>query len=44
MEFNLADLYELVADEVTDAEAMVAGERRLTYGDLARRAERMRRR
>ncbi len=41
MELNLADLYELVADEVTDAEAMVAGARRLTYGDLDRRADRL---
>jgi acyl-CoA synthetase (AMP-forming)/AMP-acid ligase II len=41
MEMNLADLYELVADEVADAEAMVAAERRLTYGDLDRRAARL---
>ena len=32
MELNVADLFELVADEVTDSLAMVSGGRRLTYG------------
>jgi acyl-CoA synthetase (AMP-forming)/AMP-acid ligase II len=41
VELNLADLYELVADEVPDAESMVSGERRLTYGALDRRADRL---
>jgi acyl-CoA synthetase (AMP-forming)/AMP-acid ligase II len=41
MELNLADLFELVADEVPDATAMVSGERRLTYRELDRRADRL---
>ena len=41
MELNLADLFELVADEVPDAVAMVSGERRLTYRELDRRADRL---
>ena len=41
MELNLADLFELVADEVPDATAMVSGERRLTYRDLDHRADRL---
>jgi len=41
MELNLADLFESVADEIGDAEAMVAGERRLTYGQLDLRADRL---
>ncbi len=41
MEMNLADLFELVADEVPDATAMVAGDRRLTYRELDRRADRL---
>jgi len=41
MELNLADLYELVADEVPAATAMVAGDRRLSYRDLDRRADRL---
>jgi 3-oxocholest-4-en-26-oate---CoA ligase len=41
MEMNLADLFELVADEVPDAVAMVAGDRRLTYRQLDRRADRL---
>src|SRR5262249_40457556 len=40
MEFNLADLYEIVADEVPDRLALVAGDRRLTYGGLDERANR----
>jgi fatty-acyl-CoA synthase len=34
MEFNLADLYEIVADAVPDRPAIVAGDRRLTYAEL----------
>jgi acyl-CoA synthetase (AMP-forming)/AMP-acid ligase II len=41
MELNLADLFELVADEVPDATAMVSGGRRLTYRELDRRADRL---
>ena len=40
MEFNLADLYEIVADAVPDRLALVAGDRRLTYGQLDERANR----
>lgn len=38
MEFNLADLFERVADTVPDRLALVAGDRRLTYRDLDERA------
>jgi 3-oxocholest-4-en-26-oate---CoA ligase len=38
MEFNLADLYEIVADAVPDRLALVAGDRRLTYAQLDERA------
>jgi acyl-CoA synthetase (AMP-forming)/AMP-acid ligase II len=38
---NLADLFELVADAVPDREAMVAGERRLTYRALDERSNRL---
>jgi acyl-CoA synthetase (AMP-forming)/AMP-acid ligase II len=41
MELNLADLFESVADEIGDVEAMVAGERRLTYSELDQRADRL---
>jgi len=40
MEFNLADLYETVADAVADRPALVAGDRRLTYAQLDERANR----
>jgi 3-oxocholest-4-en-26-oate---CoA ligase len=40
MEFNLADLYEIVADAVPDRLALVAGDRRLTYAQLDDRANR----
>jgi len=40
MEFNLADLFELVVDRVPDRLALVAGERRLTYAELDARANR----
>ena len=39
-QFNLADLFELVADTVPDRLALVAGEVRLTYADLDARANR----
>src|SRR6516162_3388551 len=41
MEFNLADLFEAVADAVPDRTALVAGDRRLTYRELDERAESM---
>jgi len=41
MEFNLADLYESVADAIPDREALVCGERRLTYRQLDERATRL---
>ena len=39
--FNLAELFETVARAVPDREAMVHGERRLTYADLDDRAARL---
>ncbi len=41
MPFNLADLFELVADTVPDHEAAVSGDRRLTYRELEERANRL---
>jgi len=41
MEFNLADLFESVADSVPDQSALVSGDRRLTYAELDRRANRL---
>ena len=41
MEFNLADLFEAVADAVPDRTAVVAGDRRLTYRELDERANRV---
>jgi acyl-CoA synthetase (AMP-forming)/AMP-acid ligase II len=41
MEFNLADLYEAVADAVPERIALIAGDRRLTYRDLDERANRV---
>ena len=41
MEFNLADLFESVADAVPDYEALVCGDRRLTYAALDERATRL---
>src|SRR6478735_547854 len=40
MEFNLADLFEAVADAAPDRVALVAGDRRLTFRDLDERANR----
>jgi acyl-CoA synthetase (AMP-forming)/AMP-acid ligase II len=41
MEFNLADLWECVADAVPDRLALVAGDVRLTYAGLEARANRL---
>ncbi len=41
VEFNLADLFESVVDQVGAQTAMVSGARRLTYLDLDRRANRL---
>jgi acyl-CoA synthetase (AMP-forming)/AMP-acid ligase II len=41
MEFNLADLFEAVADAVPDRIALIAGDRRLTYRELDERANRV---
>jgi acyl-CoA synthetase (AMP-forming)/AMP-acid ligase II len=40
VEFNLADLFECVADRVADREAVVGNGRRLTYAELEVRANR----
>ncbi|MEX2255295.1 MAG: acyl-CoA synthetase [Acidimicrobiia bacterium] len=40
MEFNLADLFESIADAVPGREAVVYGDRRLTYRELDERANR----
>lgn len=39
--FNLADLFELVADRVTDWEAIITETRRISYGELEQRANRL---
>jgi fatty-acyl-CoA synthase len=39
--FNLADLFEIVADAVPDRLALVAGDRRLTYAELDERSTRL---
>ncbi len=39
--YNLADQWEAVADRVADREAVVSGDRRLTYGQLEERANRL---
>ncbi|HEX4540294.1 MAG TPA: acyl-CoA synthetase [Acidimicrobiales bacterium] len=41
MEFNLADLFERVADTVGHREALVSGDRRLTYAVLDERSTRL---
>ena len=41
MEFNLADLFEIVADACPDRTALVAGDARLTYRALDERANRV---
>ncbi len=40
MEFNLADLFESVADAIPDREALICGKRRLTFAKLDERATR----
>ena len=39
--FNLADLFEIVADAAPDRLALVAGDERLTYAELDERANRV---
>jgi acyl-CoA synthetase (AMP-forming)/AMP-acid ligase II len=41
VEFNLADLWERVVDEIPEQEAMVCGDRRLTYAEADARATRL---
>ncbi len=41
MEFNLADMFESVADALPDREAIVCGDRRLTYAQLDERTTRL---
>ena len=41
IEFNLADLFESVADAIPEREALVCGDRRLTYAQLEERANRL---
>ena len=41
MEFNLADLFEAVADAAPERVALIAGDRRLTYRELDERANRV---
>src|SRR5690242_14909251 len=41
MEFNLADLFEQVADAVPDRPAVYCGGRTLTFAELDRRANRL---
>ena len=40
MQFNLADLFEIVVDTVPDRPALVAGDERRTYAELDERANR----
>src|SRR5215210_5871049 len=40
-QYNLADIFEAVADAVPNSVAVVAGDRRLTYRDLDERATRL---
>src|SRR5437667_10508301 len=41
MHFNLADIFESLADVVGEREALVCGDRRLTYAELEERANRL---
>jgi len=41
VQFNLADLFEIVVDTVPDREALVCGDRRLTYRELEARVNRL---
>ncbi len=42
MEFNLADLWEAVADAIPDREAVVCGDVRLSYAAFDERADALR--
>ncbi|HEX8802761.1 MAG TPA: AMP-binding protein, partial [Acidimicrobiales bacterium] len=39
--YNLADVWEMAADAVPEREALVVGDRRLTYAELEERANRL---
>lgn len=41
MEFNIADLFESVVDAIPERAALVSGERRLSFAELDRRANRL---
>ncbi len=41
MEFNLADLFESVADAIPEREAIICGDRRVTYAELDERSTRL---
>ena len=41
MHYNIADLYESVADTIPDRTAVVSGDTRLTYGELERRGNQL---
>ncbi|MGH2793107.1 MAG: AMP-binding protein, partial [Actinomycetota bacterium] len=41
MSYNLADLFEAVADAVPDRESLIVGDRRLTYSQLDERSNRL---
>src|SRR5947209_19270229 len=41
MHFNLADIFESLADVVGEREALVCGDRRLTYAELETRANKL---
>jgi len=41
LHFNIADLFEVVADAVPEREALVCGEKRLSYAELDRRANQL---
>ena len=41
LHFNIADLFELVADAVGEREALVCGDARLRYADIEQRANRL---
>ncbi|HWB65435.1 MAG TPA: acyl-CoA synthetase [Mycobacteriales bacterium] len=41
MEFNLADIYESLVDVIGDREALICGDRRLSYAELELRANRL---
>ena len=41
MEYNLADIFESLVDVIGDREALICGDRRLTYAQLEDRANRL---